>query len=36
MQAINKGLDRVKQELDTSKSDGPVSEIFVKVPGYLL
>ncbi|WOG95210.1 hypothetical protein DCAR_0414516 [Daucus carota subsp. sativus] len=30
MQAINKGLERVKQELDASKSDGPVSEVFVK------
>ncbi|KAL8091412.1 hypothetical protein AgCh_033866 [Apium graveolens] len=31
MQAINKGLERVNAELDASKSDGPVSETFVKV-----
>lgn len=36
MQAINKGLERVTEELDASKSDGPVSEVFVKVSGHLL
>lgn len=36
MQAINKGLERVNGELDASKSDGPVSELFVKVSGHLL
>ncbi|KAE8652515.1 formin-like protein 20 isoform X2 [Cucumis sativus] len=31
MQAITKGLEKVKQELIASKSDGPISEIFHKV-----
>lgn len=31
MQAINKGLEKVEQELTTSENDGPVSEIFRKV-----
>jgi hypothetical protein len=31
MQAINKGLEKVEQELSTSESDGPVSETFRKV-----
>lgn len=31
MQAIMKGLEKVKQELNASESDGPVSEIFRKV-----
>ncbi|XP_052165268.1 formin-like protein 6 isoform X1 [Oryza glaberrima] len=30
MQAINKGLEKVEQELTTSENDGPVSEIFRK------
>ncbi|KAF8701425.1 hypothetical protein HU200_033590 [Digitaria exilis] len=31
MQAVNKGLEKVEQELTTSENDGPVSEIFRKV-----
>lgn len=31
MQAINKGLEKVEQELTISENDGPVSEIFCKV-----
>ncbi|EYU42463.1 hypothetical protein MIMGU_mgv1a0002421mg, partial [Erythranthe guttata] len=31
MQAINKGLEKVMQELSMSESDGPVSELFCKV-----
>ena len=31
MQAITKGLEKVKQELNASENDGPVSEIFHKV-----
>ena len=31
MQAINKGLEKVEQELTISENDGPVSEIFRKV-----
>lgn len=31
MQAIIKGLEKVKQELVASENDGPVSEIFHKV-----
>lgn len=31
MQAINKGLEKVMQELTLSESDGPVSEHFCKV-----
>ena len=31
MQAIMKGLEKVKQELNASENDGPVSEIFRKV-----
>uniref|UniRef100_A0A0D9X688 Formin-like protein n=2 Tax=Leersia perrieri TaxID=77586 RepID=A0A0D9X688_9ORYZ len=30
MQAINKGLEKVEQELTTSENDGPVSDIFRK------
>jgi len=30
MQAVNKGLEKVEQELTTSENDGPVSEIFRK------
>ncbi|KAK8450873.1 hypothetical protein SEVIR_6G116000v4 [Setaria viridis] len=30
MQAVNKGLEKVEQELTTSENDGPVSEIFCK------
>lgn len=30
MQAIIKGLEKVKQELDASQNDGPVSEVFRK------
>uniref|UniRef100_A0A452XW68 FH2 domain-containing protein n=2 Tax=Aegilops tauschii subsp. strangulata TaxID=200361 RepID=A0A452XW68_AEGTS len=30
MQAINKGLEKVEQELTISENDGPVSEIFCK------
>lgn len=31
MQAVNKGLEKVEQELSTSESDGPVSNTFRKV-----
>ena len=31
MQAINKGLEKVKQELASSENDGPVSENFRQV-----
>lgn len=31
MQAIIKGLEKVKQELGASENDGPVSEVFHKV-----
>lgn len=31
MQAITKGLEKVKQELVASESDGPISETFHKV-----
>jgi hypothetical protein len=31
MQAINKGLEKVVQELSTSENDGPISETFRKV-----
>ena len=31
MQAIIRGLEKVKQELAASKNDGPVSDIFRKV-----
>lgn len=31
MQAIIKGLEKVKQELTASENDGPVSEVFRKV-----
>lgn len=31
MQAINKGLEKVVQELSLSENDGPVSEKFHKV-----
>lgn len=31
MQAIIKGLEKVKQELAASENDGPVSEVFRKV-----
>lgn len=35
MQAIIKGLEKVKQELAASENDGPVSEVFRKVSnGY--
>ncbi|KAL6644183.1 hypothetical protein ACP70R_015791 [Stipagrostis hirtigluma subsp. patula] len=30
MQAINKGLEKIEQELTTSENDGPVSEVFRK------
>lgn len=37
MQAIIKGLEKVKQELAASEHDGPVSEVFRKVqPSYYL
>ena len=32
MQAITKGLEKVKQELVASESDGPISQTFRKVP----
>uniref|UniRef100_A0A452XW55 Formin-like protein n=1 Tax=Aegilops tauschii subsp. strangulata TaxID=200361 RepID=A0A452XW55_AEGTS len=36
MQAINKGLEKVEQELTISENDGPVSEIFCKtLKGFL-
>lgn len=31
MQAIIKGLEKVKQELAASEDDGPISEVFRKV-----
>jgi hypothetical protein len=31
MQAVNKGLEKVEQELSMSESDGPVSDTFRKV-----
>lgn len=31
MQALIKGLEKVKQELAASENDGPVSEVFRKV-----
>lgn len=31
MQAITKGLEKVRQELAASENDGPVSEVFHKV-----
>lgn len=31
MQAIIKGLEKVKQELGASENDGPVSDVFRKV-----
>jgi hypothetical protein len=31
MQAIIKGLEKVRQELAASENDGPVSEVFRKV-----
>ena len=34
MQAIIKGLEKVKQELAASENDGPVSEVFRKVSSY--
>ena len=34
MQAIIKGLEKVKQELVASENDGPVSEVFRKVSSY--
>ncbi|KAI9088413.1 hypothetical protein K1719_029862 [Acacia pycnantha] len=36
MQAIIKGLEKVKQELAASENDGPVSEVFRKVFGFLM
>ncbi|RVW83360.1 Formin-like protein 20 [Vitis vinifera] len=36
MQAIMKGLEKVKQELNASENDGPVSDIFRKVSTFLL
>ncbi|KAJ0437415.1 putative formin, FH2 domain-containing protein [Helianthus annuus] len=36
MQAILKGLEKVKQELGASANDGPVSEVFHKVNNSLL
>lgn len=35
MQAIIKGLEKVKQELAASENDGPVSEVFRKVCSYI-
>jgi hypothetical protein len=35
MQAIIKGLEKVKKELAASENDGPVSEVFRKVQGLL-
>uniref|UniRef100_M1CA50 Formin 20 n=1 Tax=Solanum tuberosum TaxID=4113 RepID=M1CA50_SOLTU len=35
MQAIIKGLEKVKKELEASETDGPVSEIFRKVLWWL-
>lgn len=34
MQAINKGLEKVMQELSMAESDGPVSDIFCQVFYY--
>lgn len=34
MQAIIKGLEKLKQELAASENDGPVSEVFRKVLLY--
>lgn len=34
MQALNKGIEKVVQELTASENDGPVSEVFCKV--YIL
>lgn len=34
MQAIIKGLEKVKQEFDASENDGPVSDTFRKVIWY--
>lgn len=31
MQAINKGLEKVEQELTASEHDGPVSQVFREV-----
>lgn len=31
MQAINKGLEKVMQELSMAESDGPVSDVFCQV-----
>lgn len=31
MQAINKGLEKVEQELKASERDGPVSQVFCEV-----
>lgn len=36
MQAITKGLEKVKQELSASANDGPVSEVFHKVYSVIL
>lgn len=35
MQAINKGLEKVEQELTASENDGPVSQIFCKVLSHI-
>ena len=35
MQAIIKGLEKVRQELAASENDGPVSEVFRKVWSFL-
>lgn len=35
MQAIIKGLEKVKQELAASENDGPVSDIFRKVSSLM-
>lgn len=36
MQAVNKGLEKVVQELSTSENDGPISETFrKKLKGFL-
>ena len=36
MQAIIKGLEKVKQELAASENDGPVSEVFRKVSSIFM
>lgn len=36
MQAIIKGIEKVKQELAASENDGPVSDIFCKVHYFFL